>query len=334
MRPLTAVLRADEASAADVATIVRGVPSRALMQRAGAAAVAEIARRHASRLPGGVLLLAGGGNNGGDAWVVARALAAAGVHCRVHEAVPARTDDARAERELALPVVECAPPGDASPLVIDGLLGTGAAGRPRGAVAEAIAHAARLRAGGAVVVALDIPSGVDATTGDADGALAADLTLTFGAIKRGLLVARANAGRIALLDIGLLHAPDDAIAPPQLVDGAWVRRHVPRIAPDAHKGTRRKLVIVGGAEGMAGAAVLAARAAAASGIGMVRCLVAPASLPVVQGAVPEALGGRWPTSDDEVDTALCDWADAVLVGPGLGRSDAVRAMLERILSRW
>ncbi|HEU4628158.1 MAG TPA: NAD(P)H-hydrate dehydratase [Gemmatimonadaceae bacterium] len=334
MAALSPVLRADEAAAADVATIVRGVPSRALMQRAGAAAAAEIARRHGARLPHGVLLLAGGGNNGGDAWVVARALAAVGVHCRVHEAVAARTDDARAERELALPLVECGAPGDGAGVVVDGLLGTGASGRPRGAVAEAIAHAARLRAGGAPVVALDVPSGVDATTGEADGALTADLTLTFGAMKRGLLVARAHAGRIALLDIGLVESLDGESEPPRLVDARWVHHRLPRIAADAHKGTRRKLVIVGGDRGMAGAAVLAARAAAASGVGMVRCLVAPDSLPVVQGAAPEALGGPWPATDAEVDAQLGDWADAVLIGPGLGRGDAAGALLERVLARW
>ncbi|HEX6631948.1 MAG TPA: NAD(P)H-hydrate epimerase, partial [Gemmatimonadaceae bacterium] len=230
MRALNAVLGAREAAAADAATIARRVPARALMQRAGAAAAAEIARRYPRRLRDGVLLLAGGGNNGGDAWVVARALAAAGVRCRVHEVVPARTDDARAERELALPLVECTADGDGTTfpvgtrLLIDGLLGTGASGAPRGAVADAIAHAARLRAGGAAVVALDVPSGLDATTGAAEGALVADLTLTFGALKRGLLVARAHAGRIVLLDIGLVagEGGDDA-PPPRLVDGWWVR---------------------------------------------------------------------------------------------------------------
>src|SRR5687768_4260655 len=97
-----AVVDAAGAKACDAAAIAAGIPSRALMQRAGAAAAAEIARRFGDRLAQGVVVAAGSGNNGGDGWVVAHVLHAAGVRVRVVECVASRTPDAQAEREQAL----------------------------------------------------------------------------------------------------------------------------------------------------------------------------------------------------------------------------------------
>jgi hydroxyethylthiazole kinase-like uncharacterized protein yjeF len=311
------------------------------MQRAGASAAAEIALRYPFHLSPGVLVFAGPGNNGGDAWVVSRALAAAGVNVSVIEPVGAKGDDACAERMLALPSVRLDPwsggrgVGERGErLVIDGLLGTGASGPARGPIAEAVYLVAELRARGSTVVALDVPSGLDASTGNGERAVAADLTLTFATAKRGLLVARDRCGGLAVLDIGLgAHADLDDGAP-AVVDARWVAGVVPAIAADAHKGTRKRVVIVGGAEGMAGAAVLAARGAARSGVGMVKLVVAPASLPVVQEAEPSALAARWPVDDLALQRDVVEWADAVAVGPGLGRSADAHALVERVLRAW
>src|SRR6185436_12329605 len=170
-RSLIRVVTSAEASARDRAAIDAGTPSRALMQRAGAATAAEIALRFARRLHAGALVFAGPGNNGGDAWVVARALAASGVAVRVCEVVAAATDDARAERELALPSVEVVPAGDdlgsdalyrGEGVVVDGLLGTGTSGAPRGPIAAAVLAVRAMRDRGAAIVALDVPTGVDA----------------------------------------------------------------------------------------------------------------------------------------------------------------------------
>ncbi|HUF27310.1 MAG TPA: NAD(P)H-hydrate dehydratase [Gemmatimonadaceae bacterium] len=327
-----AVLSAAEAAAWDRATIDAGVPSRALMQRAGAAAAAEIARRYHDRLGGGVVVFAGAGNNGGDGWVVARALAAAGVSVRVVEVEEPRTDDARAERALALRVLGEHPPAGTETLIVDGVLGTGARGVPRGAAAEAIGRMNALGDGGAAVIALDVPSGLDATTGEAGLAVTADLTFTFGAVKRGHLVARDRCGAIVVLDIGLDGSA--AGAAPLLIDSRWVRPRVPPIAADAHKGTRRRLAIVGGTMGMLGASVLAGRAALRSGIGMVRLVVTPEGLPHVQASAPEMLAQAWPDDDGDVGAAISDWADVVAIGPGLGRSSAARALVERVLRGW
>ena len=307
------------------------------MQRAGAAAAAEIALRLPRQLTRGVRVFAGPGNNGGDAWVVARALAAAGIAVSVVEPIPARTPDAVAERALALPfvTVEHSLNGASSvAVIVDGLLGTGSSGAPRGAIADAAAAIELSRREGVYVVALDLPTGVDATTGDATGAITADLTLTFGTVKRGHLVARQACGAIVVLDIGLgVHAVHDDGAPP-IVDDAWVARHLPPITADAHKGTRKKVAVIGGAGGMAGAAVLAARASIRSGVGMVRLLVAPESLPVVQSAEPLALAGRWPTTDAALEREIVSWADGVIIGPGLGRGGESRALVDRVLAAW
>jgi hydroxyethylthiazole kinase-like uncharacterized protein yjeF len=340
MRPLVRVVTSAESAGSDAATIAAGVPSRALMQRAGAAAAAEIALRFRDRLAHGALVFAGPGNNGGDAWVTARALAATGVVVRVIEPVPAKTPDAVAERALALRllgdgcVAALARAGEGGEqIVVDGLLGTGASGEPRGPIGDAISTLAHLRERGAVVVALDVPSALDATTGAAtDHTVIADLTLTFGAMKRGLLVARRYCGEIAVVDIGLTAVENEDV--PLLIDEAWVAAQLPSIPPDAHKGTRKKLAIIGGARGMAGAAILAARAALRSGVGMVKLVLDGESLASAQQAEPQALGALWPTNAEAFARDVGDWADTVVIGPGLGRGDASRALLDLTLSSW
>jgi ADP-dependent NAD(P)H-hydrate dehydratase / NAD(P)H-hydrate epimerase len=287
------------------------------------------------------LVFAGPGNNGGDAWVVAGALAVGGIPVRVVAVGETRTADAVAERGLAEREPGVVVGGDDSgdlggeAVVVDGLLGTGSTGAPRGAIADAVRRIAARRAVGASVVAIDIPTGVDATTGDVPGdAVTADLTVTFGTMKRGLLVARAQAGTIVVVDIGL--GPDAALddGAPTLVDADWVGARVPAIAADSNKGTRRRVSIVAGGPGMVGAALLAARAAHVSGIGLVRLFVHPSNLQVVQTAGYESLAFPWPTDEDEVRKEIGESAHAVLLGPGLGTSAASRAVASLVLRSW
>ena len=348
-RSLIPVVTSAEAMARDRAAIDAGIPSRALMQRAGAATAAEIALRCGDRLQAGVLVLAGPGNNGGDAWVVARALAASGVRVRVAEPVAAGTPDAIAERDLALPFVELMPSAEAAAeadpyrgegVVVDGLLGTGASGPPRGPIARAIAHLRTARERGAIVVALDLPSGVDATSGQMHKPTPADFTFTYGTIKRGHLLARAACGRIVVLDIGLGRHADLEDTAPRIVNASWAARHVPDFAPDAHKGTRKKLAIIGGGSGMSGAVILAAKAAWRSGIGMVKLVVASESLDAVREAEPQSLTAAWPdqprlsasASTDMRD--LAKWADVVAIGPGLGVGTRQRQLVEQVLNEF
>jgi NAD(P)H-hydrate epimerase len=335
-----AVVDARGASACDAAAIASGIPSRALMQRAGAAAAAEVVRRHRGDLRRGAVIATGPGNNGGDGWVVAHALHAVGITTRVVECVAARTPDAIAEREAAIAAgVEWS--GDVASLltggesvVVDALLGTGLAGGGplRGDIALAVEQLHRLHDRGASVVALDVPTGVDASSGRDEGAAPCDATITFGTIKRGQLIARGACGAIVVVDIGLGAHARAAADDTSLVTARWFTANLPRIDADAHKGTRKKIAIVGGGPGMAGAAMLAARAALRSGAGMVKCIVAPESLGAIQEGEPAALAAAWP-DDDAALAELLGWADALLVGPGLGGAHA-RTLTMRVLGAW
>jgi hydroxyethylthiazole kinase-like uncharacterized protein yjeF len=341
------VVSASQAAELDANAMASGVPSRALMQAAGRSAAALLLERFPLESARGVAVFAGPGNNGGDAWVMAGELARRGVRVRVAEIAEPKTPDAIAAREAARAHLDRVPPIHTEGVIVDGLLGTGATGAPRGAIAEAIERIAIQRASDATaargvplagalvrIVALDVPSGVDATTGATPGLFVrADLTVTFGSLKRGLLVNREAAGTIVVADIGLGAESGRFAQAPPLVDAAMVRAHVPPIAADAHKGVRKRLAIVGGALGMAGAPVLAARAALRSGIGMVKLCVARESMGAVQSAEPTAMAVAWPETERERDELL-GWAHALLIGPGIGATPRARALVGDLLSVW
>jgi hydroxyethylthiazole kinase-like uncharacterized protein yjeF len=349
------VVSARESAERDRAAIERGTPSRLLMQRAGIAAAGEISRCYPEQLKTGAVVFTGPGNNGGDGWVVAGTLARSGVEVTVVEVgkpTPAKSPDALAERETAIDSVKIVDSFDGAsrfPLpasrfphasvVIDALLGTGFEGEPRGKIGAAITTINELRTQGARVAALDVPSGLDATTGEHSICVVADITLSFGGMKRGLLLARDCCGRIVALDIGLddprpmgvSKSATPELSLPVLVDGVWVRSCIPPIRFDAHKGTRKHLALVGGGKGMPGAVVMAARAALRSGIGLLKIFTAPENLSAVLSSVPSALISSLPSADN-LEGDLSNWADAIVIGPGLGQSKETRALVERILS--
>jgi len=334
------VVGAKESAERDRATIDSGTPSRVLMQRAGKAAADEISRRFADRLHAGAVVFVGPGNNGGDGWVVAGRLVRAGVDVRVVEAAAAKTPDAVAERAAALDSVKLVDADPEAGVAVDALLGTGFEGEPRGRIAASIAQINRMRPSGVPVAALDIPSGLNSTTGQHSQCVTADVTLSFGAIKRGSLLARDRCGEIVVLDIGLddSHATtgSESGAPswelPVLIDREWVNSHLPPLRYDAHKGDRKHLAIVGGGKGMPGAVVLAARSALRSGIGLLRAVVAPENVAAVLSAAPSALISAWPTKAKALSAEVSDWADAIVIGPGLGRSSATRKLVGRVLA--
>ncbi len=297
------------------------------MQRAGTAAADEILRKFGERLNAGVTVCTGPGNNGGDGWVVAGHLARAGVHVSVLEAVEARTPDAIAERSSALDSVLLNPETTFGEIMVDALLGTGSKGTPRDAIGKSIRRINATRFPGRTVVSLDCPSGLNATTGEHSDCVLADFTLSFGGAKRGTLLARDVCGEIAVLDIGLPDSP----SLPLLIDGGWVLSRLPPIAYDSHKGVRKHLAIVGGGTGMAGAAVLATRAALRSGIGLVRTAVSRDNTAALASATPSALISEWPLKPAAASAEIGEWADAIVVGPGLGQSTATRALVERVL---
>jgi NAD(P)H-hydrate epimerase len=327
--PPVPVLSAAQSAMADAAAIAAGTPSLELMERAGSAATNIILQRFRPLLSEGVRIIVGPGNNGGDGWVVGRLLAQKGLSVVIEQTGEPRTAEARTMRDRAAGCITSGPLAGAR-VVVDALLGTGSHGQPRGAIADAVRGLVAARRSGVRIVALDVPTGLDATTGEASLVAPASCTITFGSVKRGQLLARHLVGDLVAVDIGLGEPVGTGVLA-ELVTAEWVRAAIPAIPADAHKGTRGKLAIVGGAAGMAGACVLAARAALRSGVGMVRLIVQPASLQAVQTAVPAALAGTWPDNDDQA-AELMEWADGLLIGPGLGRQSGARGLVERVLA--
>lgn len=327
------VVTAEQASARDAAAIAAGTPSWTLMRSAGEASAAIVLQRYPDVRTAGAVIYAGAGNNGGDAYVVAAALARAGCPVMIKHLAEPKSDDARRARDEALgPVAEVSEPQHPA-VVVDGLLGVGVRGEVSAEIAAQIAEIAAWRAHGAAVVALDIPSGIEATTGAGGVVVRADLTLTYGTMKRGQLLRRDDVGELLCVDIGLGAQAMLEDGAPFLVDAEWVCAAIPPIPADAHKGVRRRLAVVGGGEGMAGAPMLAARGAMRSGIGMVQLLVAPNNVPVVQAALPETMAARWPVTAEDQARVL-SWTHALLIGPGLGRTAMTRALVERLLVEW
>ncbi|MEO9020276.1 MAG: NAD(P)H-hydrate dehydratase [Gemmatimonadaceae bacterium] len=324
------VVSAEESGALDAAAIAAGVPSRALMRVAAFNAATLITERFSAELRRGVTIFTGPGNNGGDGWALSSALDSVGVAVHVREIIASRTTDALAERALAIHTQD----GDAplGGVLVDAMLGTGSTGTLRGAILAATREIADARVNGAKVVALDLPTGLDASTGSAnesvDSSIQADFTISFGTCKRGSLITRAACGDIAVLDIGLPASAD--IDVPTLVDARFVRSSVPRIPPDANKGTRKSVAVVAGAGNMGGAAILAATAALRSGAGLVKIITAAQNIPSVHARLPEALCA--PLAD--ANTAIGDWADVVLIGPGLGRDSGTTAFILNVLENW
>lgn len=327
-----------EALAFDQAAQASGIPGRVLMESAGRAAADCVqallqawapARSNASR--GVVVVLAGAGNNGGDGVVLARTLHSRGVPVRLWSH-PHRPDPDPLLHGHDVPRLGTFP-GEAHALddgenvrpalFVDALLGTGLTEAPREAMGHRIATLARVaRALCVPVVSLDVPSGVLADTGEVPGAeagvdLHATVTLTFGALKRGLLMhpGRARAGRILLLEMGFPPWHGSATSA-RLLTGAWARGTVPVRPPVTHKRAEGCLLLVAGGAGMGGAALLAARAALRTGVGLLRVACHPDHRAAIHAAVPEAV---LPAIERPgvMDTLLAQ-ADAVVAGPGMG----------------
>lgn len=328
------VVDAAQAAAWDERARATGqIPSRVLMEAAGRGVAHVVAREFGPELSSGVILLAGRGNNGGDGWVAARALKTAGVPVWSVE-VPGEgklSDDCAANRALALAAgVELLNSDDPWPdaaLLIDALLGTGASGSPRGSVGQLLERARR---SSLPAVAVDGPTGLDLSTGKAYDPLPALLTVTFGGLRRGHLLGRRYCGKIVVLDIGF-PAPDPAW--PEFVDDRWAAARLPSFEPEMHKGQRGKVLIIGGSPGMAGAALHAASAALEAGSGLVKIAASEGSVAAAQAALPDALAlvtALGPRVEPELVEAI-RWADAIVLGPGLGRGEDRKEFVEAVL---
>jgi NAD(P)H-hydrate epimerase len=274
-----------------------------LMERAGAAVAREAMRAFPRARRFGVVC--GGGANGGDGRIAARVL-----------------------REAGRDAVETDEP-EGYDVVIDALFGTGFHGAPR---PEAAALIERINACGAPVLAVDLPSGVDASTGEIAGAaVQAALTVTFHGRKVGIVAApgRFRAGRVVVADIGL---PPVETAARRATDG--ILRAVPLRAPHDSKYTAGAVLVVGGSPGMTGAAVLTATGALRADAGYVTLAVPRESLQIAETLALEPVkrGFDWATALEEL-AADAVRSDAVAIGPGLGRTPEARSLVAALLQR-
>ncbi len=306
-----------------------GIPGIDLMERAGRALAAAAAQT----LPAGpIAILCGPGNNGGDGLIAARLLHDAGrpVTVLLVKSADAFQGDAAVARDrCTAPLVRF----DAGALdgvagVIDALLGTGASGAPRGLVLDAITA---VNERGLPVVACDLPTGIDAATGEVPGAaFTAARTVTFHRPSPGHLIrpAKDYVGALTVADIGIpgRGAP---IAPKVGALRAGVLRGLSTRDGNAHKYAAGAVVVIAGGSNYPGAGVLAVRGAQRGGAGYVTALVSAEAERLVRGAAPEAIVQTWPRTN--LSELLAQRADAVVVGPGLGADpsgpDLVRAAL-------
>ena len=332
----------------------RGISTGTLMEHAGRR-TAEVARRLLRSGGQRVVILAGKGNNGGDGLVAARHLAGTGpvrvllVHParEIHEDLAGLLDALR-ERQVLIEEADAQSPPhitqalrDAD-LIIDAIFGTGFRGPAQGVAARVIeaANASRVP-----ILAVDVPSGVDATTGRADPpCVHAAATVAMGLPKVGTVQypAASCVGRLFVADIGI---PESLVREmpigSALATSAWVDRAIPPRPPDAHKGHFGRVAILGGARGYAGAPVLAARGALRAGAGLVTIglpsslvLVPPASLPeAMTRALPETSSGTLAQEGYEAALEFAASADAIAVGPGLSTHPDTIGLVRRLLPR-
>jgi len=346
------ILTPAESASLDRASAERGVTVEALMENAGHA----VARAVLTVTGGGYgrrgVVLCGKGNNGGDGLVAARLLRRRGMGLTAllmaeppAFAGPAaaalrryrnaggrvrRFDSSAASRELAR-----------ADVVVDAMFGTGFRGRPEGAYAEAIDA---VNDCAAPVVAVDIPSGVEGETGAVRaGAVQADVTVTFGALKPGLVLypGAANAGVVQVADIGfppdLLSATAGDLWQPEATD---VGALLPPRPVQSNKRSVGTVLVVAGSRTMTGAAVLAATSAYRAGAGLVTLAVPEGILRVVQPAVPEAVFLPLPETSDgtvaeeawAVVSEQFDRVQAAAIGPGLTTNDDTQAFVRRFVA--
>jgi ADP-dependent NAD(P)H-hydrate dehydratase / NAD(P)H-hydrate epimerase len=313
-----AVVRAAEAE------LMALLPPGALMQRAASGLAVACARRLGAVYGRDVVLLVGRGDNGADALWAGLRLARRGARVTAVLTGDPRHDALAAFRAAGGRVGEAADV-DRAELVVDGMVGIGGAGALREPAA-----ALAVRAHGLDVVAVDLPSGVDADTGSVPGqAVSAALTVTFGTLKPGLLVgaARDRVGQLALVDIGLgPHLPAADVE--QLADED-VARLLPLAASGSDKYTRGVVGVVAGSQQYTGAAVLCVGAAVRAGAGMVRFAGAPHAAERVRSRWPEAVV----TEAEGPDVVEAGRVQAWVVGPGLGTDARAAATVEAVLAQ-
>ena len=319
------------------------------MERAGAG-MAQVVAGVAP--PGTIVVVCGKGNNGGDGYVVARLLRASGRDVRVIALAPgeelggdARTNFDRLPGRAPEPFGRGVFDDGGIGTIVDAILGTGFRGEPRGVAAAAIGGInayADASQSAVKVVACDIPSGVDGATGEIAGeAVRADITVTFHAGKPGLWIApgKASAGTVRVVDIGIPIRPHPPrpVTPSVGLIGPGVTDGIPRRGSDSTKFAAGAVLVCGGSTGLTGAPTLSSEAAMRAGAGYVTACI-PASLNAIfEIKLTEAMTVPLPDVDGALSAAgaaivveRAQRADALVLGPGLGRASETIAFAHRL----
>ena len=317
---------------------ILGMPASVLMERAALAVAEEIRGYAAARKlraeDKSLLVVAGSGNNGADGLAVARILSQEGWQVTVYPAGSRAHCTREWERQYKImgfyPVrVVSNWPVEEYTVLVDALFGIGLSRQIQGEYGAVIREINR-REG--YKLSIDVPSGIHASTGRVMGeAVRADLTVTFGWAKKGLLFypGAEYAGRLAVKEIGINQTCFEAAGnkPGMFYYEEPATALLPPRRPDGHKGSFGKVLLAAGFEQMPGAAVLAARAAYHAGAGMVKVVCPEENRCILQTAVPEVLwAGR------EVWRQVCDWADVAAIGSGLGRNAVGKGILTGLLA--
>ena len=334
---------ANEMTRADNGAQSLGIPGGVLMERAAVAMTEEILARYGA--PRRALVVCGGGNNGGDGFVIARELRRAGTQVAVLATNDEYTGDARTNLEvlknLNVRFVERDEFEEElreTDLVVDALLGTGFSGEVREDLAELIE---KMNVGEAPVVAVDVPSGVDGSTGEVAGAaVRADVTVCAHAAKAGCVISPGaeHAGEVAVVDIGI---PLEADVRPSMTwtDAASLRGLVPRRTHAAHKYSAGSLLVVAGSAATTGATVMVSRGAQRAGCGIIFVVTSGSAAARVDAALTEALVSGAPEdeaglmTDDAVEHILeqSQRASAIVLGPAAGVGEGGRRLVEGVL---
>lgn len=345
------VATAAEMRRIDRDAMARGIPEAALMESAGRSVAEEV--RNAFPRARCAVVLCGPGNNGGDGFVAARYLKNAGLDVIVfstrapEQSAPLCASYARSLEHLGVPLRSIAETGEAketlrhalqrADVVVDALLGTGAGGALRGGVATAARALVDSRA---PVVAVDLPTGVDADTAKVHPlAVRAALTVALAAYKPAhlFLPGRLHCGRTVVADIGIPRAWIAAGTHIRHMDRATAAAWMPARPLDGHKGTFGRLLVIAGSATMPGAAVLALRGAIGAGTGLVRWAGPAAVQAAVAAQLPEATLRPVPAWKDASAAERKAFLDelgaynAVAIGPGLGGGDGVSALVRDVL---
>ncbi|HWV81406.1 MAG TPA: NAD(P)H-hydrate dehydratase [Hyphomicrobiaceae bacterium] len=325
------LLATTEMAAADRLAIASGVPSVDLMARAGEA-VTDVAGTMVG-IGARILVLAGPGNNGGDAFVAARRLAEQGYRVRLallgdRSALKGDAAHFAARWPGPVEVVDAGCVRDCD-LIIDGLFGAGLSRAIEGSAAAAIAA---INASGIPVLAIDVPSGLDGSTGAPSGPVVkATRTVTFFRCKPGhvLLPGRALCGPVTLADIGIPPSVLGEIACRTFANApALWRDAFPVPKPEAHKYTRGHAVVVSGPAESTGAARLSARGALRMGAGLVTVASPRAAFPVNAAHLTAIMLKPFDVPDGLAGVLADKRRNAVLIGPGCGRGPATSRMVE------